>query len=322
MKATIFHKSVHFLSFFFLLGAGLLSFFLILSGGRHTGTLTHFYWFQANTEGFNDASRITRWYNYDFCGLENGDLTNCSSKAPAKPFSPRDNFGRSSNMPKTFLDNRNAYYYLSRVAWAMLLIALFFLALAFIPLCITIFKTITGVAVFSTVTCWIALFFMTLAACLYTGCYVKARQAFHRNNRSAKLGAKNFGFIWTTVFLLLCNSIWATYTIVHHKKKNQRYGSYDDQDVYGNYQTSGETTQLDKSYGTNDDEQAGLEQDPNINTVNDTVIAAETTTTNTAAVPVGTQNKQYFTKLRNKKQDDVSGNTNTEVIAEEVRQEV
>lgn len=232
-------RFVHVLSFFFLLGAGLLSFFLILSGARHSGVLKEFYWFQGNTNGFNDASTVTRWYNYDFCGWQNNENFNCSSKAPAKPFSPRDNFGASPNMPSTFLNNRNTYYYLSRVAWAMLLIGFVFIMLAIIPACVLIIKVFKGFAIFSTVMCWLAWFFIILSACLYTGCYVKARKAFHHDDRSAKIGPKNFAFIWVTVALLLFNSIWTTITAATHgKDKKYKHYQSEEPEVYANYPTT------------------------------------------------------------------------------------
>lgn len=89
-------KFVYFINLFFLLGATLLTFFLILAGGRTTGVLKNFYWFQASTSGFNSAPSVTRWYNYNWCGWESrGIAVNCSSKMAAQPFSPRDNFGSS-----------------------------------------------------------------------------------------------------------------------------------------------------------------------------------------------------------------------------------
>lgn len=247
----IFKKFVHALTFTFLLGAGLLTFFLILSGGRPGGTLKNFYWFEGNTSGFNDAPDVTRWYNYRWCGYSDGQTSDCSSTVPAQAFSPRDNFGRSDEMPSSFLNNRNTYYYLSRVAWAMLLIGLVFIVGAIIPAVVMIFKTITVMAIWSTVSTWIAFFFILLAACLYTGCYAKAKNAFSDSNRSSKLGAKNFAFLWTTVFLLLVNTIWSTITVVLHGMN--KFRDYKESDHYAggaggyNNASSMDTTHNDKS---------------------------------------------------------------------------
>ena len=75
----------------------------------------------------------------------------------------------------------------------------------------------------ATATSWITLFFMTLSACLYTGCYAKAVKAFHHENRDARLGPKNFGLIWTTVFLLIVNAICSTAMVVIHKRNEYVY---------------------------------------------------------------------------------------------------
>lgn len=227
----IFKKFVHALSFLFLLGAGLLCFFLILSGARSTGTLSEFYWFVADTNGFNSAPARTMWFNYQWCGVENGKLFDCSDRVAAQAFSPRDNFGASSEMPTTFLNNRDTYYYLSRVGWAMLLIGLFSIVLTIIPATVMIFKTITSMAIWNTIGNWTSLFFILLSACLYTGCYAKAKVGFDGRSRFSKLGPRNFAFIWTSVFLLLLTAIWATITVgIHGKNKFKDYaresGSY------------------------------------------------------------------------------------------------
>ncbi|CAI4049644.1 uncharacterized protein SKDI_14G1320 [Saccharomyces kudriavzevii IFO 1802] len=217
-------KFVYFINFFFLLGATLLAFFLILAGGRNTGVLKNFYWFQAFTSGFNSAPSMTRWYNYNWCGWQSlGQAVNCSSKMAAQPFSPRDNFGSSPLMPATFLNNRNTYYYLSRVGWAMLLIGLLFLLITLVSVIVNMIKYTRATASLTTALSWITLFFMTLSACLYTGCYAKAVKAFHREDRDARLGPKNFGFIWTTVFLLIVNAICSTVMAASYKENGYSY---------------------------------------------------------------------------------------------------
>ena len=318
-------RFVNFIVLFFLLGTGLLSFLLILSGARHSGTLKNFYWFQAETSGFNDAPNTTRWYNYDYCNWEGGQNRGCSSKAPAKPFSPRDNFGRSDNMPSTFLDNRNTYYYLSRVAWAMLLIAIFFVFMVIFSLFVMFFKNFTVLAGIITASSWMALFFMTLSACLYTGCYVKARNAFHHDNRHAKLGAKNFGLIWTNVFLLLITTMWSTFMLITHKREKREpvYDRYsaDGTELYATYPTSNNTTgnyeksttasgtaypsdsdtnnnESRKGYATNHQQQAGLPPQEYTTTNTENVAALNQ---NSAQQPTNLDpNNTVFTSLKTK----------------------
>ncbi|CCK72852.1 Fmp45p KNAG_0L02370 [Huiozyma naganishii CBS 8797] len=268
-------KLFHFISLLFLAGALIMTFFLILSGGREGGTLKNFYWLEANTTGFNDAQANTRWFDYTFCGYTDGKLHDCAHRAPAKPFSPRDNFGRSDEMPSSFLNHRDAYYYLSRVGWAMLLIGLFFEVLTFFPAILSLFKVMAPTATFTTVMSWLALFFILLAACLYTGCYAKAKKAFHSQHRHAKMGAKNFAFLWTSVFLLMCTTAWTTVTIALHNKErkaNNIHGGYAED--YAGYSTTDNTTAGDKSAPY--DPESGDDQQP------------------------ATSHK-YFTKLRSKK---------------------
>ncbi|KAL3229253.1 SUR7 family protein FMP45 [Nakaseomyces bracarensis] len=207
----------------FIMGAGVMSFFLILSGARDGGTLKNFYWFEANTDGFNDAPTVTRWYNYMYCGYQDGHTYDCSSRGADKPFSPKDNFGESDNMPRTFIDKRKTYYYLSKVGWAMLLISLFFTVIAIIPVFMSVFLQKKAMSVVSCTFCWISWFFITLAACLYTGCYAKAKKAFHHDNRHAKMGVKCFALLWTTVFLMMICSIWTLVDAITHKKYEQKY---------------------------------------------------------------------------------------------------
>ncbi|QHS72026.1 Fmp45p [Saccharomyces paradoxus] len=286
----IFKRFVNLLVFLFLLGAGLLTFFLILSGGRESGTLKNFYWLQADTDGFNSAPSTTRWYNYNWCGYEDGQLANCSSRAPAKPFSPRDNFGNSANLPSSFRNNRDAYYYLSRVGWAMLLIALFFIVMALVPGFLATFLPFKAVPVLYCVLSWLAFFFIILAACLYTGCYVKARKTFHNSGRSARLGPKNFAFIWTSVFLMLVNAIWSTIFSATHKG----HSTYSDHDMYAQYESPSVDTgaQMEKStYNSGVTDGAGPV------TAAPVVGQPQPTTTTTQA-----GNGKFFQKLKTRKQ--------------------
>lgn len=244
-----FKKLVAIVSFIFLLGAALLSFFTILSGARKTGVLKNFYWIEAVTEGFGSAPEVTRWTNYDWCGYTDGSYhIDCSKSMAAQSFSPKDNFGANPTMPSAFLNDRNTYYYLSRVGWAMLLIGLFFTICAIIPAIFSLFSNNFGFlgSVFLTILpSWIAFFFITLSACLYTACYTKARRVFRNDSRSASLGTKNFAFIWTSVFLLLVSSLW--YTISATAFGVMKFKQHRKSNNYGYESSSGETYNVDKS---------------------------------------------------------------------------
>lgn len=316
----------------FLAGALVMSYFLILSGARTGGVLKNFYWLEANTTGFNSAPNLTRWYNYDFCAWANNNLHNCSSKAPAKPFSPRDNFGASPLMPSSFLNHRNAYYYLSRVGWAMLLIAVFFESFGLFTHLWSLFskgKLGRIGSITNTVFHWCALFFITLAACLLTGCHAKAKKAFHSENRHAKMGIKNFAFLWTTVFLLLLTSIWSIVSTVLRKRELRKSTTYyqtgtvaavNDRDIHDDelgYANTTDATTTGKTQDDDDDvnnnsyneynvvepaETSQLPRNPNIVSPNET-----TNTTNTAA------KSKLFKKIRKNDQqvDTTPGNNET-----------
>ncbi|CCD25668.1 uncharacterized protein NDAI_0F03500 [Naumovozyma dairenensis CBS 421] len=206
-------RFVQFLHLFFLLGAGLLVFFLILSGARETGVLKHFYWFQATTYLMTDEGNMTRWYNYRYCSLSwfANQPINCSPSAAATPFSPLDNFGSTRYIPSSFVDHRDTYYYLSRVGWAMLLISLFLIISTIILSIVRLFMMRDRIVSRMTVVFhWLSFFFILLTACLYTGCYAKAKNVFNNAGRAARLGPNNFGFLWTSVFLLLLTSYLAS----------------------------------------------------------------------------------------------------------------
>ncbi|SCU96463.1 LAME_0F16336g1_1 [Lachancea meyersii CBS 8951] len=240
-----FKQSVNIILFTLLLGAGLLSFFVILAGARTSTVLKKFYWLEADTSGFNSAPSTTRWFAYNWCGVEDGNLQGCSSNKPASPFSPRDNFGASDSIPSSFVKHRDTYYYLSRVAWAMLLVGLVYIVAALIPVAITIFSTSVINSWLAVMALWLAAFFVTLAACLYTACYVKARGVFTSNNRNAKLGVKNFAFIWTSVAILMACAIWSSVVAVFFttkrisRSKGQESGV--SSDTYGGDKTTLET---------------------------------------------------------------------------------
>lgn len=318
-----------FVSLFFLIGATIMSFFLILSGARNTGVLKNFYWIEANTTGFNDASNLTRWFNYEFCGYSsNGQLFNCSSKAPAKPFSPRDNFGFNLLMPTSFLNDRDAYYYLSRVGWAMLLIAVFCEVMTLIPQIISVFKHIRSLSVFTTVFHWLSLFFILLAACLLTGCYAKGIRAFHSKDRHAKMGVKCFALLWTTVFLLLCTSVWmAIATSLKKREKRKSTGYYttagihsQDIDEYGGYShatvpvTTNQPAGVDGgNYEIRDasNQPSQLPRNPNVVVPATAPITSHTSTdNNTVSNPTTTKHK-LFNKIKTRKYNNNNNNNSS-----------
>jgi hypothetical protein len=119
----------------FLAGGIVLQFLVVLSG-LETMPENQIYFLQARLP--NNAQGIpnpVRWTWLRLCGVDGQtDLNaNCLATAADVPFSPVDNFSgtnAANNLPSTFADNRNYWYYLSRIGWAFYIIALFFAALA------------------------------------------------------------------------------------------------------------------------------------------------------------------------------------------------
>ncbi|AMD19432.1 HBR531Wp [Eremothecium sinecaudum] len=210
------------LSFLLLLGSTLFTLFNILSGARTTGVLKGFHWLEADTRGLRNAPDTTKWYNYRYCEYfeQPNTIGRCSRSKAASAFSPRDNFGDTPALPQTFRNSRNTYYHLSRLAWAMLLISLAFMLMSLLPAIASIFTERAHIV--SALPLWPALFFLTLAACFYTACFVKGRNGFRDAGRRANLGKKNFGFLWTSVFLLFLNCLWSTFASAFRAITNYR----------------------------------------------------------------------------------------------------
>jgi len=230
------------LSLFALLGAGLLLFFNILCGAGTSSVLGKFYWLEAGTSGISGAHSTTRWTNYNSCGVTNGRNSDCSSSQPGYPMSPRSNFGSSSGIPSCLSSRKGVTYYLSRVGWAFLLIGLLFTLLALLPVAVSFcLPSLSILAIGSSFATNAALLFTTLAACLLTAGYVKARNCFKSEGRHTSLGKKMFAFVWTSVFLLFLSSLFSGVGCIgslfsSRKNKKRAADDYDSSshETYGN----------------------------------------------------------------------------------------
>ncbi|XBW35217.1 hypothetical protein QEN19_000780 [Hanseniaspora menglaensis] len=238
-------KIIDFTSLFLLAGATLLAFFVILCGGKKTGLLSKFYWLKADTSGIPNAPSETYWLNYMYCGKgdNSSNYQSCSGKKPAYPFSPKNNFRTTVNVPSAFIDDRDKYYYLSRVGWSMWLVGLVFLVLSFAPIIASICVVVPKIHIASTVLIWSAWFYLTLGACLWTSAFALGKNAFTDAGRSAHLGVKMFAFIWTTVFILTITSIWqpiSGFMAKKYKNDINRQNSEFGVTKYANNNTTGE----------------------------------------------------------------------------------
>lgn len=204
-----------FINLFFLAGALLLLFFIVLSGSSKHFPLDRFYWLSADTSGIRNAPNTSAWTFWGVC--EKNDFSKCTL-GPAYPISPVDNFGTTSGVPQKFIDSRDTFYYLTRFSFAFTIVSLCFTGVAFIidilGLCFSIIDRVV-IAFIS-----FALFFIAGTAALQTAGVVLAKQAFEDADLSTHIGVKLMAITWTTVVLLLIvffNTCFANIAISYRK---------------------------------------------------------------------------------------------------------
>ncbi|KAM0326374.1 hypothetical protein ACHAQA_006976 [Verticillium albo-atrum] len=179
-----------------LSGALVLIFFVILSGVSDSAPLNNTYFLEADTSGITGARSLTRWTYFYFCGDDNQQ---CSRARPAPAFG-RAWSGNADGVPEGLIGSHAGdttsrfYFYMWRFGWVFYLIALFFIVLAwfasFLACCGRLGSAIAGLVSAS------ALFFYTVAVSLMTATFVKARDEFRSDGRSAHVGTYAFGFSW------------------------------------------------------------------------------------------------------------------------------
>lgn len=163
-------------------GGIVLQFFIILSG-INSLPLNLVYFLQADTtsiQGGNDRIRDpARWTYLAICGVDGTRNANCGPMGAAIPFDPARNFGTEQGVPEQFLTNRNKWYYLSRVSWALFLVALFLSVIGFfvslLAICARLGGYMAGFFVLG------AFFFQTVAAALMTYVSSSAQDAMQAN---------------------------------------------------------------------------------------------------------------------------------------------
>lgn len=140
------------ISIILLAGGIVLQIFVILSGAVSGTPLNNIYFLQASTNGIVGQGPVpnpARWTYFSICGEQNGKNSACGPTKAAVPFDPRRNFDADrSSLPAPFANNGTQYYYLSRVAWAFYIIAIFFAVMALLlsvtALCSRLAAKLTG----------------------------------------------------------------------------------------------------------------------------------------------------------------------------------
>jgi hypothetical protein len=190
-----------------LSGSLLLLWFIILSGVTHVTPLRQTYFLRADTSGITGARDVTQWTYLYFCGRGN---RNCGSAHPAPAFGKAWD-GNAQNAPNSLIGSHGGdttsyhYYYMWRFTWVFILINLFFETLAWFAAFLACCGRL-GAAIASLLAL-IALFFHSLGTAMMTAVFVQARNAFHRDGRSASLGKYAFGFMWASWFALFLATI-------------------------------------------------------------------------------------------------------------------
>jgi hypothetical protein len=138
------------ISIIFLAGGIVLQIFVILSGVISSTPINHIYFLQASTDGITANKPVpnpARWTYFSICTENNGRNAACGPTRAALPFDPRRNFDTRNGLPDR-LDGGSQFYYMSRVAWAFYIIALFFAVMALLlsvtALCSRLAAKLTG----------------------------------------------------------------------------------------------------------------------------------------------------------------------------------
>lgn len=212
----------------FLLGTLLLYFLTVLSGATEHSILKTFYWLQADCSKFPGApfSGQCRWTNYAICAVVDGYNHNCI-KSAAHPFSPKDNFSSTVGVPMAFINNRNYYYYTSRIGYAFELVGISFLTFSLMALVVHLFTKFKVKLAFKGLF-WsfyiLAFVFTVISVALSTSAYAKGRQKFRDDGIEASLGTKTWAVAWTTVALMLINMpLLALATVEWNKGRDSFY---------------------------------------------------------------------------------------------------
>ncbi|KAI0008178.1 SUR7/PalI family-domain-containing protein [Xylariaceae sp. FL0662B] len=191
------------LSIIFTGGAAVMLFFVILSAVTTTSPLSKTYFLQADTDGITGARSVTQWAYFYICGEGNLD---CSGSWPAPPLGWAWS-ANPANAPPSLVGSNGGdttsyyFFYMWRFGWVFYLITLVFMVLAFFAGFVACFGRL-GSAV-AGLTTLVALFFYTIAVSMMTAVFVKMRNAFLADGRTATLGRYAFGFSWGSWAALL-----------------------------------------------------------------------------------------------------------------------
>ncbi|OBT95902.1 hypothetical protein VE01_06057 [Pseudogymnoascus verrucosus] len=217
-------------SWILLAGALVMLWLVVLSGVTNHTPLNKIWFLRADTSGIGDARPNSQWTFWYVCGDNNN---NCGSPVPALPLGYAWR-GNSTGAPSALVGSHGHnttskyYYYMWRFGWVFFFIAFIFAnfaALSGVLSCIRVVAGATGLLTLA------ATFWLCLAACLMSAVFVKARDRFQSDGRSASVGRYAFAFTWTSLVLLFLSAcLFLGGVLIGRKKRDS--GSYAKETAY------------------------------------------------------------------------------------------
>ncbi|OBT79321.1 hypothetical protein VF21_01869 [Pseudogymnoascus sp. 05NY08] len=210
-------------SWILLAGALVMLWLVVLSGVTHHTPLNKIWFLRADTSGIGDARPISQWTFWYVCG-DNND--NCGKPVPALPLGYAWR-GNSNGAPAALVGSHGHnttskyYYYMWRFGWVFFFIAFIFANFAALSGFLSCIRVVAGATGMLTLA---ATFWLTLAACLMTAVFVKARNRFQSDGHNASVGSYAFAFTWTPLVLLFVSSCLFLGAVLIGRKKRDTGG--------------------------------------------------------------------------------------------------
>lgn len=193
----------------FLLGTIVLLLLINLSGVPSAG-LTQFYFSVADVDG------DVFWTMYGRC-VAKGSQYGCTVPMAAYPYAPALEI--VGDVPDSFFQNVNFYFYGLRVGYAMLLMSLVVSFVCLIPMAeLAYYCRLKGL--FAPIITAFGLLFVIVGAVMETVVHLKGVHAFQDNNQDAQLGVATFICMWVSVlgFMVVFASVFVGRAL--YKKQN------------------------------------------------------------------------------------------------------
>lgn len=183
----MFNRPLLIIPILLLIIATILLILVNVSGASTGPLLERLYWSRVTT-----TSRTVAWTNFRLCDLNSDTLVCDQSPRIAFPYVGLPNV-------EEFRNERDTFYYLTRVSYFLLLAGLLFTVISLLAIVISCICTVRVGSLFSSVFVGFT-FFITLAgAACVTAAHVKGVAAFNNDGFKSQIGVKMFAFVWSAV---------------------------------------------------------------------------------------------------------------------------